>query len=321
MKNLSRQAKRLAAIVVLGVGVIGLVLAVRLFWFRLPAGDGPAGPDVPGELFASVWSSREVLLLGIGDSVTAGYGARRGYSYFDRLAASPPDEFPGMVDISLSRVFPNLKTRNIAISGTTSLQHVERQLTQLDAAFSDVMGVVVLTTGGNDLIHDYGRSPPREGAMYGASMEQARPWIEAFDRRLGHMVDRIHAAFPEGCNIFLANIYDPTDDVGDIESVGLPPWNDAPGILRAYNESIARCASSRSFVHLVDMHSAFLGHGIHCTQPWREHYHWDDSHYWYFENLEDPNERGYDAIRRLFLLKIAEVLAPKKENSDKKVSG
>ena len=99
------------------------------------------------------------------------------------------------------------------------------------------------------------------------------------------------------------------------ESAGLPPWTDGMAILHAYNEVIARCASNRSFVHLVDMRSAFLGHGIHCTQPWRAHYQWDDPHYWYFENLEDPNERGYDAIRRLFLLKMAEVLAPNRAGS------
>lgn len=62
-------------------------------------------------------------------------------------------------------------------------------------------------------------------------------------------------------------------------------------------------------MHLVDIHSAFLGYGIHCIQPWRAHYRWGDPHYWYFENLEDPNERAYDAIRRLPLRRMAEVLA------------
>lgn len=31
-------------------------------------------------------------------------------------------------------------------------------------------------------------------------------------------------------------------------------------------------------------------------------------HYWYYVNLEDPNERGYDAIRRMFLIQIAKTL-------------
>jgi hypothetical protein len=100
-------------------------------------------------------------------------------------------------------------------------------LPKLEKAGPETLGIVVLTTGGNDLIHSYGRNPPVEGAMYGATPD------------------------------------------------------------------------------------AFLGHGIPCSQRWRTHYRRDDPHYRYFDNLEDPNPRGYDAIRRLFLLEIQAVLAPK----------
>ncbi len=34
------------------------------------------------------------------------------------------------------------------------------------------------------------------------------------------------------------------------------------------------------------------------------HFDRHDPHYWFYFNLEDPNERGYDAIRRLFLLEM-----------------
>ena len=37
-----------------------------------------------------------------------------------------------------------------------------------------------------------------------------------------------------------------------------------------------------------------------------QHYDALDPHYWYYANLEDPNERGYDAIRRLFLIQMSE---------------
>jgi hypothetical protein len=167
-----------------------------------------------------------------------------------------------------------------------------------------------MTTGGNDLIHNYGRTPPREGAMYGATMEQARPWIEAFDNRLTAMLDRLNECFPGGCQVFLANIYDPTDGVGDAERAGLPPWPDGLRILEAYNAIIAHHASTRPNVHLVNLHDEFLGHGIHCTQPWQPHYRASDPHYWYYTNLEDPNDRGYDAIRRLFLLEMTRGFHP-----------
>jgi len=89
---------------------------------------------------------------------------------------------------------------------------------------------------------------------------------------------------------------------------GLPPWEDGLEILTAYNTTIAQCAAKHENVWLVDIHSVFLGHGVHCRQPWREHYDSDDPHYWYYDNLEDPNDRGYDAIRRVFLNTIVKSL-------------
>jgi hypothetical protein len=57
------------------------------------------------------------------------------------------------------------------------------------------------------------------------------------------------------------------------------------------------------------VHAVFLGHGIHCDQPWRATYQSRDPGYWLYGNLEDPNDRGYDAIRRLILLAMCEVFA------------
>jgi lysophospholipase L1-like esterase len=253
-----------------------------------------------------------VLLVGLGDSVTAGYGASPAHGYFDRLVGNPSDEFDDMKGVCLGTVFPNLKARNLSISGSTSLEHLDIQISRMEKAAPDTLGLVVMTTGGNDLIHDYGRSPPCEGAMYGATLDQAKPWVERFEKRLDAMIGRITAAFPGGCHLFLADIYDPTDGVGDIENAGLPAWRDGKALLDAYNAVIRRAAQKHPQVHVVPMHDAFLGHGIHSAQFWRKHYRREDPHYWYFTNLEDPNDRGYDAIRRLFLIEIAKVLAPAK---------
>jgi hypothetical protein len=143
--------------------------------------------------------------------------------------------------------------------------------------------------------------------MYGATWEQAQPWIAGFERRLDSILTGINSRFPGGCYIFLANIYDPTDGVGDIHRAGLPEWKDGLQILAAYNNVIRKAAGQRSNVRMVDFYSTFLGHGIHCVQFWRSDYDRHDPHYWYHVNLEDPNERGYDAIRRLFLNEMAEI--------------
>jgi len=243
--------------------------------------------------------------LGLGDSVTAGFGVAPAYSYFNRLARNPDNEFEDMQGISLSEVLPNLRTKNMAVSDSTSQMHLDTIRDVLQTQDRNMFGLVVMTTGGNDLMHDYGRSPPREGAMYGATLEQAQPWIENFEKRLGKMIDLLKARFPGGCMIFLADIYDPSDGVGDPASILMPDWPDCMAIHRAYNDVIRRCADRHSSVHVVPMYDEFLGHGIHCTQPWRKHYRFRDPRYWYAVNLADPNIRGYDAIRRLFLIEIA----------------
>jgi lysophospholipase L1-like esterase len=304
---LTRLGRRLITLLVAGVVLIGATGLYLYLTFSLTVGKGPAGPAVAQADFARSWTTRPVLLVGLGDSITFGFGARHGYTYFDRLVANPPDEFPDMKGICLSAVFPNLRITNLSVSGTISSEHVESQLPQVPRANAQTLGFIVLTTGGNDLIHNYGRTPPRKQAMYGATMEQAKPWIDEFANRLETMVSALESRFPGGCHIFLANLYDPTDGAGDITRTGLPAWPDGMKVMDACNAAIKSCASKHASVHLVNFHDAFLGHGIHCRQFWARHYDSRDPHYWYYTNLEDPNERGYDAIRRLFLIEMAKV--------------
>ncbi len=300
---LSRRTRpsRLAALGVLAFILIGGALGYYHYFLSRPMGAGPAGPAVPVEPFQKVWDAGPVVLLGLGDSVTAGYGASPGLSYVDRLVKNPSGEFPDMIGRNLSAVFPQLTVRNDSVSGSTSIDCIESQLPKLTLFPADTKGVVVMTTGGNDLIHMYGRIPPREGAMYGATLDQAKPWIANFETRIETILDQTSSLFPGGCHIFLATIYDPTDDSGDAPAAGLPHWPDGVAILAEYNRIIAACAERHPNVHIVDMHNAFLGHGVHCARFWRPHYQSGDPHYWYYDNLEDPNDRGYDAIRRLFL--------------------
>ncbi|MCC9641932.1 SGNH/GDSL hydrolase family protein [Rhodopirellula sp. JC740] len=275
------------------------------FKLRRPVGEGPAGPSVAREPFDEVWTSRQVHLLGIGDSVTRGLGAKsKKHSYFERLRQNPEDEFEGMKGKHLSAVLPNLQATNVAVSGSTSLDHERVVFEELTPFAEDEFGLVVMTTGGNDLIHSYGRRPPKEGAMYGATLEQAQPWIEAFEDRLQRMVTRITELFPGGCLIFVGDIYDPTDGVGDAPSIFLPDWPDGLAIHAQYNQVIRRVAGTHDHVHVVPLHETFLGHGSHCRQFWRSHYDSADPTYWFYSNIEDPNDRGYDAIRRVFLNEI-----------------
>lgn len=297
--------KRLSTILAIGVVMLLSVLFYTHFFLSRPIGQGPAGPQVDRHAFERLWSPQCVRLVGIGDSITAGLGARTpDHTFFNRLIKNPDDEYADMQGICLTNVLSCLEHENLAISGSTSKDHavvIEERLAQHDP---DVFGLIVLTTGGNDLIHSYGRSPPKECAMYGATLAQATPWIAAFRTRLDDMLAKIEARFPGGCEIYIGDIYDPTDGVGDAPSVYLPPWPDGLAIHAQYNEMIASCARSRSNVFVVPLHSVFMGHGAHCRQFWRATYVQEDPTYWFYDNIEDPNDRGYDAIRRAFLNSI-----------------
>ena len=206
-----------------------------------------------------------------------------------------------MKDRDLSGVFPNLKAKNVAVDYTISQEHIDRQLPKIPHYNKSIHGIIVLTSGGNDLIHDYGRSEPKHDAMYGCTYKQSQEWCELLKTRLDTLLKGLMERFPGGCDIFFANIYDPTDGVGDPQTMMMARWPDCVKVLALANQKIAELCEQYPNVHLVDIHSEFLGHGIHCDEPWRKHYRKDDPHFWYAPILEDPNIRGHDAIRRLFL--------------------
>lgn len=265
-------------------------------------------PAVPAEPFATVWTERSVALLGIGDSITAGFGATPGYAYFDRLVQAPAGESPDMQGRTLAAVFPHLTPENRAVSSTVSTEHLDTQIANLPIRPADVFGVVVMTTGGNDIIHNYGETPPRECAMFGATLAQAGPWIDNFRDRLDRMMDLLREKFPGGCAVFLANIYDPSDGTGDLSAKGLPAWPDGVAVLAAYNQVIVECAARYDFVHLVDIHAVFMGHGFRIPEGWGPNAQRSGAPCWYHANIEDPNDMGYDAIRRLVLTEMIRVL-------------
>ena len=167
---LARSRRRLLWLCVFGLLLVTAVLGYRYFWLGRPLGHGSAGPIVARETFGHIWSDRKVVLLGFGDSVTAGYGATPGHSFFDRLVRNPDDECSDLRGVCLSAVLPNLEPHNLGLSGSTSLEHLDILLKRVPEFDADTFGLIVLTTGGNDVIHNYGRTPPREGAMYGATL-------------------------------------------------------------------------------------------------------------------------------------------------------
>ena len=93
-----------------------------------PMGTGPAGPAIAAAPFEKVWSNQEIVFLGVGDSITRGYGAPSGLTYFDLLKQNNDAKYPDMQGKGFSAVFPKLKARNVAVDYTTSQEHLDFQL-------------------------------------------------------------------------------------------------------------------------------------------------------------------------------------------------
>jgi hypothetical protein len=313
-KRLRWYSVRPGFLVTICVGLLGLWFGFR--HYHAPMGSGPAGPPVPAAAFEAPWSSRQVLLLGMGDSVVTGFGAPKGYGFFDLLSANAPDDPPDMVGKNLHRVLPNLMVLRLAANSTSSGDHLRAQMGLLSKQRPEVFGIVAISTGGIDLIHDYGASPPRDEALYGATWEVGEALAAKFRARLDELFDDVTRRFPGGCEIFVATIFDPTDGVGDIEKTDpllrlvkpLPAWPDGLRIHGAFNDHIRAAARARTNVHVVDVHQLLLGHGLHAQDKANAHYHADDPTTWLYYNVEDPNQRGYDAIRRAFLLSILDTV-------------
>ena len=114
------KSKRTISVGLVGALLIASALGYLHFRYARPVGQGPADRKYPENAFGHPWTTRHVLVVGLGDSVTAGFGARKGYSYFDKLIRNSPDESEQMDGICLEAVLPNLSFTNLAVSGSTS---------------------------------------------------------------------------------------------------------------------------------------------------------------------------------------------------------
>ena len=292
-----------------------LLLAALVTWWIFrpapPMGSGPAGPDVDAAAFAQPWRTQPVLLVSLGDSVSTGFGAPPGQGFPRLMIRNVDAVYPEMAGRDLASVLPELAHHALAANSTNSIEH-KQEIERIPIQDANTFGIVTMTCGGIDLIHSYGKFRPKEGAMYGATLEEAMPWIASYEERLDAMMQLLVERFPGGLAVFMATIYDPTDGVGDIENAGphfwLPPWPDGLEILRRFNDAIRSVTARHDFAYVADVHGTMLGHGIHCEDEDNPHHDPDDPGYWYYRNLEDPNPRGHDAIRRVFLNAMAKAV-------------
>ncbi|OGQ89042.1 MAG: hypothetical protein A2289_18685 [Deltaproteobacteria bacterium RIFOXYA12_FULL_58_15] len=277
------------------------------------AGDNNSGDHSTGD-FAQGGDPRigdAIHIIGFGDSVTDGFCATSGLSFFELLIQNNNGIYPQWRGRDLRSHFASVTSNNQAISGSASCDYSTSDITYVlqQDPHTWKPTVVVITLGGNDLIHNYNCSSPGECHAFCSSLAAATSWADNYRQRMIGFIQAAKASITGPTYILLANIYDPTDGVGDIENagVGLPPWPDGFDVLALYNQQIEQIALATGAV-LVDMRAAMLGHGIHFDDRSNPYYDAGDPTYWYCQNLEDPNDRGYHAIRAAFWQAIEETL-------------
>ena len=84
--------RKIAFLAVGALLLVAVTAASLYFRYALPIGRGPAGPALAREAFAAPGPCASILVVGLGDSVTAGFGARTGYGYFDRVVTNAPED-------------------------------------------------------------------------------------------------------------------------------------------------------------------------------------------------------------------------------------
>jgi lysophospholipase L1-like esterase len=227
-----------------------------------------------------------VAYCALGDSISideyAGGPGRGGASL---LARNRDDDFPAWRGRDFATTRPELGFRLLATDGATTRSLLQTQLPRLAAA-DVVPRVVTLSVGGNDLLSAYGdtRRALEVVAAVRAGVRQA----------LTRLRTRMTAAHP----IVVATVYDPSDGTGATAQVGLPPWPDVVAVLAELNHALREVAAAHHAL-VADVHSRFLGHGLHRGHPGQGDPRPADRELWYCHLIE-PNAWGADAVRAAF---------------------
>ncbi len=275
--------------------------------------DSDADTDVAPQqsdgaaLIPAGWSVDDpALVVFMGDSITNGAGAPEGFEYVDLLFSNDDTAHPDYAGVDLLDWYPDLEGVDVSISGATSSTMLDSEIPALTdwLATEHPNGLagpalVVVTIGGNDL---------QQGLL---------PWVAAqpvVDEALEHLEDALDVLqdptwFPHGSSIVVANVYEPSDGVGQSPCFFGVNYANKLSFLDQYNTRLHDLGVARGFA-VVDLRGNFLGHGAHHDDPANAHYDAADPTRWFAPDCIHPNTRGHHELRRLMLGAIDGQLGP-----------
>jgi lysophospholipase L1-like esterase len=236
----------------------------------------------------------------LGDSITNGNGAsNRQLSYPKLLKDNDDETWPAGAEFDFPALFDEApEVIDEALAGATTASLVAKQLPHVTEDLGDTVSgktAVVVTIAGNDV----------QGIMFNTSKTEET--TENILENLGEFYDYFQdpVRFPDGSQIYLANVYEPSDGVGQADECfyGLNLENVLP-TLDYVNNATLEHAQDRN-VAWIDMRGHFLGHGFHAGDEDNAYHQADDPSLWFADDCIHPNDRGHHEIRRLMWYAIA----------------
>ncbi|MFK7929131.1 MAG: SGNH/GDSL hydrolase family protein [Myxococcota bacterium] len=264
-----------------------------------------ADPDVNTYVPEGYGATDPKRIIYLGDSISAGVGASSGkLSYPELLVENDESEWAGWGEQDLESVYGDLEVIDVAVSGARTGGLISDQLPAVsEAVGASASGetIVVMTIGGNDMqaaLLPMLRAEDKDAAYE----EQLRPVIDNFETIIDYFQDP--ARFPDGAFIYMTNVYEPTDNAGQVQQCffGIDIGPALPYLQKA-NAEFRELAVAKGTAS-VDLYGHFQGHGHNSADAGIESHDEADPSLWLANDCIHPNDRGHHEVRRLFLTAI-----------------
>ena len=262
-----------------------------------PAIDEAPSPDRVGSYAHTLPESPSTVIF-LGDSITAGAGAPSDDEGYARLLVDNISAWPDWDGIDLATRYPGIDVVDVSQGGAWTGTVLNDQLNRFEEQVTlpfEGEALVVITVGGNDL----------QSVLLNPSSveERVEKTVGNWREMAEYFLDE--QRFPDGSTVLMANVYEPTDAVGQFEtcfyglniSSLLPSLHDANTQLRGLAEEMG--------FSVLDMRGSFLGHGFYYSDHTTAYYNEDDPSLWLANDCIHPNPRGHHEIRAMFWRAIA----------------
>ena len=225
--------------------------------------------------------------VALGDSISIdAYAGGPGRGAASLLFRNRNEDFPEWTGRDIETRVRGARFLPLVSDGATSASVRYAQLPRLKEAGIVAPALVTLTMGGNDLLRAFGND---------AAAQAVRQELRENGQVILAEIRRI--AGPNA-PLVIGTIYDPSDNTGSTERLGILPWPRALDWIAAFNETLRTLAREHGAL-VADLHGHFLGHGLRAGDPAQPDARPPSRDLWYCGVIE-PNAWGASEIRRVF---------------------